>query len=268
MGISAVMVIALALGAGPLVLDNGAVRVEIAPETQCVRFAGFASGQNFVEPVLVAEDRETTPGGLQAHVIGPGSCPVGPANVVERDDRHVLLRGPKADNGLFAEQEITLLEKEDQVRFKVRLKAEKPVLGPFAWRVIMRARPDSTFRVRREGGVKMRAIAGARELRPYVVPSVRYWLMPVPPTERAKDILLGAFTPVMQTERESGFWTRRIMLMPDSAGLVPQESTFLCLLDSASHSYGAALQSPWQNVSPTEPLVYTEEWTFERRGPK
>ncbi len=140
-------------------------------------------------------------------------------------------------------------------------------MGPCAWRVIMRARPDSTFRVPRDGGVEMRSLAGTGTLRPYVVQSVRYWLMPVPPTGRATEVLLGAFTPAVQTEREAGLWTRRVMLMPRSAERVPQQSTFLCLLDTPTHSYGAALQSPWQKVAPGEPLVFTEEWTFDRRGP-
>ena len=271
----AILSLLLCALSAPIVLDNGAVRVEVEPRVFSVRFVGVPGRRNFLDPLPLTDEALAgsawlDPGGLHTDVIpypGPDAAlRRGPAEVIEQSGSSVVMLGPVSEAlKVRLSKEVRLVGREPLVLFTVSLVAASGEPARYAIRNTARVPLKTTLRVRRADG-SISALAGAASIFPCVVKSNRYWLIPVPPTARTKQAILGAFVPEVTHQNDSGLWVRRIVPPPSSPDDVPDGSTFMCVLDDATRSYGAALQGPTTDVTPGSRLTFTEEWTLRRRG--
>jgi hypothetical protein len=258
----------------PITLDNGAIRVVADPELFAVTYVACSGGKNFVEPLPVnPQDRAgadwVDPGGLQTDVIPylarDAAIRRGPAKVIEQRADYVALLGPPSEStGMRIKKEVQLVGREPTARFRVSAMRVSGEATEAAIRNTVRLPRGSTVRLMREDG-EIHVLAGADSIAPAVVKSRTFWLIPVPPTAPMDGVILGAFVPRLMVVNESGTWTRRLVNMPGDADDVPNASTFLCVLDDASGTYGAALQGSAEKTA-MEVLVLEEEWTVEQRG--
>jgi hypothetical protein len=259
----------------PITLDNGAIRVVVDPDLFSVNFVGCSGGKNFVEPLPVSpEVRARTgwvdPGGLQTDVIpytaSDAAIRRGPAKVIEQRADYVAMLGPPSEStGMRIKKEVQLVGREPTARFRVSAMRVTGEVTETTIRNTVRLPRGSTVRLMREDG-EIHVLAGADSVAPAVVKSRTYWLIPVPPTASMNGVILGAFVPRLMVVNASGTWTRRLVNMPGTADDVPNGSTFLCVLDDASGTYGAALQGSAEKTAKEDLLVLEEEWTVERRG--
>lgn len=263
------------LAVEPVVLDNGSIRVEFDPQVFSVRFVGLPGGSNYLEPLFVShEDKKgpgwVDPGGLVTDLIPlqghDASLRRGPGEIVEQRKDYVAALGPlSGETGLRVKKEIALDPIEAKARFTVTVTVAGPKPAAFSIRNTARVARGSTLRVEKADGT-IRALAGTTNIFPAVVNSNLFWLVPVPPTAPMKNVVLGAFVPRIVHVGNQGIWRRRIVSAPEQAKLAPNESTFLCLLDDTTRSYGAALQGAVAPIEPCCPLVFEEEWTISKRG--
>ncbi len=259
--------------AEPVVLDNGAIRVEVLPELFSVVFVGFPGGHNFVEPVhlessIVKGTEWADPGGIVTDLIPyPGrdvAIRRGPAKIVEREEQRLVMEGPVSNAlGVRLRKEIRLVDDVAQAFYKVYAIFEKDASKPWALRNTVRVPRQSTLRIHKKEA-EIRLLSGTESLAPAVVKSMRYWQIPIPPTSTLGTTILGAFAPKMEQVMEEGVWTRYIALMPEDAKTTPHEVTFLCLLDDVTQSYGSALQGEEQKMKAGETLLFCEEWHLRK----
>lgn len=268
-------VLMLIAGADPVVLDNGAVRVEVDPAVFSVSYVGFPGGENFVEPLAVDDAlRNGTdwvdPGGLQTDVLPytarDAASRRGPAEVVEQRPDYVALLGPPSEQtGMRIKKEVQLVGREAKVRFRVTAMRVAGDVNETAIRNTVRMRQGTTVRLLRDEG-EVRALAGAKAIAPAVVKSKKYWLIPIPPTSPMDGVVLGAFVPSLIVVNDSGSWSRRLITMPPGAAKAPHECTMLCIIDDRSGSYAVALQGGMESVDNGTYQILEEEWTVESRG--
>lgn len=263
-----------ALFLAPVLLDNGHIRIEVSPEDFQVLFVGIPNGINFLDVVSVETDN---PGEHTVHQEAfcsdvlpyKGLDPVlryGPAVVKELSREHIVTESPFSSMyGVRLRKEIRLYPAQPKASIRVTVLSESDVPMDMAVRNTARLPQDTTIRIEKKGDT-MKVLAGADTLAPWVVNSVRYWLVPIPPTSRADEVILGAFTEEVELENETGVWVRRILDMPREADTLPQQNSFLCLLDEKTHTYAGVLQSPWFPCSKTAPLDFREVWTIKKRG--
>jgi hypothetical protein len=259
----------------PIILDNGAIRVEVDPALFSVTYVGLPGGRNFLETVPVDRAERTgeewlDPGGVVTDLVPydahDAAIRRGPAEVVSHDSRSVILLGPEsAALAMRLKKEIRLDRSEPLAVFKVTVLSTAAEARPFSVRNTVRIPGRGTLRIDREDGA-LRPLAGLSDTAPAVVKSNQYWLVPVPPTTELNNVILGAYVPKATLGNGDGYWTRRILLMPGSEADVPFGSTLLCLLDDSTRSYGMALQSALAPISASAPLVFAEEWRVKKRG--
>jgi hypothetical protein len=159
-------------------------------------------------------------------------------------------------------KEIRLEGRKGRAIYKVAALSAATESRAFSMRHTVRVPAHIQLRIPRESG-EIRVLSGEEPPQPQVVKSARFWLIPIPPTAHTANTVLGAFVPEVQLDGRDGVWKRRITNMPPDKADVPRESTFLCLLDDDTRSYGAALQTARREVNLASPLVFTEEWIFE-----
>lgn len=264
--------VAVLLQAGPIALDNGAIRVEVDPQVFSICFVGAPGGENFVEPIPVSpEEREgagwVDPGGLQTDVIPytakDAASRRGPAEIVERRSDYVALLGPPSERtGMRIKKEVQLVGSEPRARFRVsalRVTGDPVDVG---LRNTVRVPVGNTLRIIRDDG-ELRVLAGTDSAAPAVVKSRKYWLIPIPPTAPMNGVVLGAFIPRHVLANGSGTWTRTMVHMPEVPDGVPSGSTFLCILDDSTATYGAALQGAVSETTERGTVVLEEVWTIE-----
>lgn len=267
-------VAAIALGAAPLVLDNGVVRVDVDPSVFAIRFVGFSHGANFVAPLEIAD---TVPagdwvdaGGLSTDLIPyagkDAAIRRGPAEVLEHRPDYLSMLGPASEStGIRLKKEIQLDKAAARARFRVTAQCVAAESVRYAIRNTARLAPRCTVRVERTDG-DIRILAGADTIFPAVVKSRRFWLMPVPPTSELRGVVLGSVAPAASIATDAGAWLRRIVDPPTDTGTAPNDSLFLCVLDDTTQSYGAALQGGVAELKPGELMTLEEEWVFDKRG--
>ncbi|MBX7254952.1 MAG: hypothetical protein K1Y02_01230 [Candidatus Hydrogenedentes bacterium] len=266
-------------GAEPdlIVLDNGAIRVEFDPGVFAVRFVGVPGGENAIAPLPIPKESErehdwVDAGGLQTDLLPfTGLDPAirrGPGKVLEvRSDYFAVLGPVSSVSGMQVKKEVQLVGREGKARFRVTAFRAGPEPGPCAIRNTARLQAGSSVRLERKEG-EVRMLSGGAQLVPFVVRSLKYWLIPVPPTARAEKVVLGAFASGCATENKSGFWTRKLSDKPSKPEGVSNGCTFLCLLDDATKTYGVALQSETKTLATGASMSLEEEWKVERRGRK
>ena len=257
------------LAAGPVVLDNGGIRVEVDPRVFSVRFVGAPGGVNFVEPLHIDPARYSDAswldsGGLQTDLVPLQSQDAairrGPAEVAEQTPHSIVMLGPVSSTlNARLRKEVRLVDGEPRATFKVTILPTMQDFISCAIRNTVRVPKHTTLRIEKADGT-MRVLTGAKGIAPSVVKSMRYWLIPVPPTAPTHNVVLGAFVPKVAHHNQSGTWIRRIIEMPPDKAAAPNEATFVCLLDDTAHAYGASLQGAWGTST------LTEEWTLKVRG--
>lgn len=257
--------------ADPILITNGAVHVVIEPRVFAILDIRLSSGSNWLQPLAVSEEllnntEWADPGGLVTDILPFEKIAAlrrGPAKVLEQTDTSISLEGPRSEcHKLWITKTLRLASEAPAATFTVTLHSESATPVPLALRNTARPATRSTLRVDKQDGT-IRSLSGDASLGPAVVKSRRYWLIPVPPTADIKNSVLGAFVPAFGIERERRVWTRRLVTMPGSPVEAPDLATFVCVLDRATGSYGAALQGACTEVSKDHPLELTEEWTFE-----
>jgi len=260
----------------PLVLDNGAVQVVVEPELFAITSIRAGSGTDFVEalprsPDAVRSGAWMDPGGLVTDVlpVGEGDAALrrGPARVVEQRSNHLTLEGPVSrSTGLTLTKEITLAPPgEPTARFRVTVTSTLSATQRLYVRNAARVPIRSTLRMAKRDDT-IRPLAGTDSIYPAVVKSRDYWLVPVPPTATMKGVVLGALMPDLREERAYVTWVRRPVPTPGTAIDYDHGSNVVCLLDSKTRTFGAVLQSALADVDASTPLVFEEEWHFEKRG--
>lgn len=263
------------LCAGPIyTLDNGAIRIEVEPRLFATRFVGFPVGENFVEPIsvdaTVADGKDwADAGGVHSDLIPysgkDAAIRRGPAEVLEHRSDYIAMLGPPSEGtGMRLKKEIQLDGAAPRAHFRVTAQRVAAEPASYALRNTVRLAPKNTVRLERTDG-DIRVLAGSDSL-VGVIKSRRYWLIPIPPTRDLAGIVLGAGAPRMIVANDSGTWTRTLVEPPADKSRVPNECTFLCVLDSPSGSYGAALQGQAGALKTGEFVTLEEEWTFEKRG--
>lgn len=259
---------------GLLVLENAKIRLEIDPAVFSLRFLGFPGGQNFLETHYLSErersgDGWLDPGGLTTDLAPSeekdAALRRGPAEVIERDEFHVVLLGrPSPAMGVRLKKEFRLDGADAHVYFLVTALSERADGPQLALRNTARLPARSTVRVPKHDGALTALQDGVKA--PWAIVNSRdYWLVPVPPTSPVHDLVLGGFSPEAQVKNESGVWTRRIPVPPTDPGKVPNGATTLCVLDDTTRSYGLSLQGAKGTLCAATPVQLTEEWTFEKR---
>ncbi|MCC6796198.1 MAG: hypothetical protein IT366_13845 [Candidatus Hydrogenedentes bacterium] len=256
-------------------LENAALRIEVEPRLFAVRFVGFKGKENFVAPlpVIEAEAANATwvdAGGLQTDVLPfagkDAAVRRGPAEIVEQRDDYIAMLGPPSEvSGVRLKKEIQLDADAPRAHFRVTAQRVATEPGNCAIRNTIRLPEKNTVRLERTDG-DVRVLAGSDVPYTGVVKSRRYWLIPVPPTKDLRGVVLGADATQMIVANDSGTWTRKIVEPPADKTKVPNASSFLCLLDSRTNSYGAALQGATSEIKNGEFITFEEEWTFEKRG--
>jgi hypothetical protein len=264
-----------ACAANPIVLENGAVRVEVDPDLFSIQFIGLPGGRNFFEPVHISDVDHAgkdwlDPGGLVTDLVPleqrDAAIRRGPAEVVARDDHSVVLLGPESPAlHIRLKKELKLLGSEAKLRYIVTALGTSAETQKFALRNTARVPIPATLRVRRADAT-IRALSGAKAPGPAVVRSNVFWLIPVPPTQRFDKLVLGAESLEVGVQNNDGVLTRRIVSPNIDPKTAPYEATFVCILDDVTRSYGAALQSSVAEIDATTVLTLAEEWTIEKRG--
>ena len=262
--------------AGPVyTLDNGVIRIEVEARLFAVRFVGFADKPNFVSPIAVeaavAEGKEwADAGGLQTDLVPyaekDAAVRRGPAEVLEYRSDYIAMLGPPSElSGIRLKKEIQLDDDAPRAHFRVTAQCVGADPAKVALRNTVRLAAKSTVRLERTDG-DVRILAGGDAIAPAVVKSRRYWLIPIPPTRETRGVILGTFGPRMIVANDAGTWTRILIDPPKVKSEVPNESTFLCVLDSPTDSYGAALQGKLTELKPGEFMTIEEVWEFTKRG--
>ncbi|MFA6240380.1 MAG: hypothetical protein WC655_05605 [Candidatus Hydrogenedentales bacterium] len=258
-----------------IVLDNGAIRVEFDPEFFVVRFVGVPGGENAVAPLpvksgVIGEREWVDAGGLQTDLLPfTGEDPAirrGPGKVLDvRSDYFAVLGPPSSVSGMQLRKEVQLVGREGKARYRVTALRVGPDAASCTIRNTARLAGTSTVRLDRKEG-EVRVLAGDGPLAPFVVRSLKYWLIPIPPTAPAEKVVLGSFVSGCTVENRSGSWVRKMHNKPAKEEDVPKGCTFLCVLDDATKTYGAALQGPTETLETGESMSLEEEWKVERRG--
>lgn len=259
----------------PIVLDNGRIRVEVEPRLFSVRFVGFPGGINFLDVRDIPEgDLESSDWvemkGLYADLIPyEASDPAirrGPATVLEQTADHVVMIGPQAGQApVRIRKAVRLYPGQAKASYSVEIENAGSEAVRYTVRNSAHVPQGDTLRSDKTDD-RIRPLAGTASLAPAVVNSMRWWLIPVPPTSELKGVVLGAFVPKVTQENKDGTWTRRIVTNPSKPADVPEGCTFICLLDDPSRNYVSALQGGRTVAPPGGSAKFTEVWSLEKRG--
>ncbi len=255
-----------------VVLDNGVIRVEVEPRLFHLCFVGFSGGVNFLDPMVL--DRETIegkgwadPGGLITDVWPAKerdpALRRGPATIESQTRLALVLLGPVSETlGVRMKKELRLDPAAPKATCTLSLLSNSQTPRQLGLRSMARLPLRSTVRL--PHGVELRPLTGAAWDALPAALQEECWTIPVPPTHRVSKTLLGADSDACTVENRSGAWTRTRRDRAPGGSESDGNPPFLCVLDDDTRSYGAALQCAPRNVSLGEPLVFAEEWTFER----
>lgn len=270
---------ALCLGQPDLiVLDNGYVRVEIDPSLFVVRYVGPPGGPNFVTPLFVdkalrSEKKWVDAGGLYSDLLHDdhreAALRGGPATVIERRDDYVALLGPVTAAGVRLKKEIRLARTGARAWYKVTALAVSETPSQVAIRNTVRVPLGTTLRTVAEDDTlgAIAGLAGLAALEPVLAAPKPFWRISVPPKAPLDGVVLGAMITEIAHDVPWGTWFRRVAGPLDEEGDFLQDASFLCLLDDGAQRFCSVLQGPLQRLAPSSPVVFEEEWRFEKRRP-
>jgi len=258
-----------------IVLDNGAIRIEIDPVVFSVRFIGFPGGANFIEPSYLTEPARAgagwlDPGGLTTDLVPlevqDAALRRGPAEVLSQESTRVVLLGAESEAlGLRLKKEVRIDASAAHAYFIVTALSSRAEGVSLGIRNTVRVPLRSTVRVPRKD-TTFAPLPDMPKAPWALVKSVDYWLVPIPPTARVDKMVLGGMSPALDVQNDAGVWSRRLTLPPTDVVRVLNGTNALVVLDDASRSYGASLQGEQGTLGGATPLQLTEEWTLTRRG--
>lgn len=257
----------LAAAADPLVLTNGLVEVSISPEVFTVVGMRATGGKEWLTTRTAetgTEDAWVDPGGITTDVLPfVEDAPVrrGPALVTDQSALSLTMEGPMSDKlGLWLRKEVRLAPDSPEVSFTVTALSVKEEPQPVALRNTARLGPPRlSLRIMKSLG-SVHPLSGQEKPGVTVVNSMKYWMIPIPPTGKVKQMVLGGFFPEFTLRRGREEWTRRLVSMPADAKQVEQECNFLCVLDTDTASYGVAFQGETGKLSKDAPVSLVETW--------
>lgn len=193
-------------GGDAIVLDNGAMRVEVDTLVFSIRFVGFPGGANFVEPQFLADAARDgsawlDPGGLTTDLVPmeahDAALRRGPAEVLVQEPTRVVLLGAESPElGLRLKKEIRLDPSEARAYYIVTALSSRADGPMVAIRNTARLPLRTTVRIPRKGTTF--APNPATEKSPWaLVKSVDFWLVPIPPTSKVEALVLGGMSPAL-----------------------------------------------------------------------
>jgi hypothetical protein len=265
----------LALAEPTVILDNGAIRVEIDPQVFAVCYVGIPGEANFLSPLPVdAAARDPAAwvdaGGLQTDLLPltrqDAAVRRGPAKVIEQRKDYVALLGPpSAISGMQVKKEVQLLGTSPRARFRVSVLRVGAGEDAVSIRNTARVGPGVTLRLDRSEGAP-RMLAGSETLEPYFVKSRKYWIIPVPSTSPARGVIAGALVSTVSVVNRSSVWRRHLAAAPRPGDVLPKDCSVLCLLDDPTQTYGVAMQGPTASVRSGAITALEEDWEVEARA--
>ncbi len=269
MVLSAVMFMALwGAPSDAVVLDNGAMRIEIDPGRFNVRFVGAPGGDNFLDPVFRAvrapADAGPPPsGGLITQILPfPDDAVLanGPAEVLDQGPGYVVLLGPVSPgNGLRVRKEIRLADTEPRAVFTVTVLSEKA--GPTAIVIRNEARVPI--------GSVLRAATGRGPLQVIEAPGPldlqvnNLVSIAVPLADMPYRVVLGALTEALFHVRGRVTWSRQMADIHAPGNVFPDQRNAVLELDRPANNYLAAMNGASGRVTSASPVVFREIWVIE-----
>ena len=245
-----------------------------------MRFVGFSGGANFldalpIDPQASLSGEWLDPGGLVTDVLPlDTSAPCirrGPGQIIEQSKDSLVLLGPEV-HGTRYPSEKRVLPKAKRARGAV-CGHDNTAMHKNPARSALRKHLAAFPFTLRCGSIaktaKLSLLPGLEFLAPLVTRSPEYyWMIAIPPSVTARSVLLGSGTVHAVIENRDGLWTRTIAAPPPANSPSARDMPWLCLLDDETRSYGVALQTSAAQVTLGAPLVFAEEWAFEKSGAK
>jgi hypothetical protein len=261
-----------------LALDNGAIRIEVDPQTYSVRFLGHPGGANFIDPVHLTERQRNgkglvVPGGVMTDVLpvseGEAMLRRGPATVIEHTSDYLLLLGPESPStGLRVKKEYLLDQNSAGLEYRLSvlssLKEQRAVTiratAQLPWGGVLKLpKTESGDLVLIRGSYPGISALLSRQDSLYSVS-----LEEEPGRENAV-LRLKDFLGVIESARKYGTWTRSATV--SSAGEEdPSLPVAMALIDDYSRTCQVALEVSQAGVNVGAPLVYVERWALTMPG--
>lgn len=273
-----IILVAGAAPAGPVVLENQHLRVEIEPRTHSLRFFGRPGGWNFLEPVhLTTTDLNANgwiePGGLFTDILplerANADLRRGPAEVVEHRPDFLLLLGPEqAATGWRFKKEFLLTRDKAELVFKLTVMSNRKEEREVRVRTTAQLGWAGTVYLPREAG-RLALLRGTWPgVEDLLTSEDSYYVLPLTTSVARRRAVLSSPAATQIVQSPAGVWTRRIEVRSAVAG---EESALhtrsLALLDDPSHTYQVALEAGQRGVNVGAPMIVQEFWTLEEPAP-
>lgn len=265
----------LFLSAGPVIVQNDTIRVEVDPQLFCIRFVGYVGDRNWVEPRFVPEaERDASvwadAGGLYTEIVPEGerdpALRRGPASIVSSDEHGVVLLGPEsASSHLQVKKEIRVADIGGRAMYIVTVLSSSNESRKVSVRNSVCLPQGGTLSLSCGDG-PLKPLSKSVNVFEIASKSMEHWLIPVPCSGQVAGVTLGSVATQVTFQTAQGTWSRSLSDATAPKERFPEESSFRCFLDDASRSYVSSLQGLLREVNAGSPVVLTEEWNFSRRG--
>lgn len=266
---------ALILQGAPIILDNGAIRVEIDPTVFAVRFIGVPGGENFlvpryVQPAVQRNGSLADAGGLGAD-LQPMDAPDpaivrGPAEVVEVSDRFVALLGAPSDGmGIRIKKEIRLHERAPEAWYTVTAMSSSQVPVRFSLRSYADIAQDLTL-ILPKGEKEPRVLTGLGPISEIVAGDGPAWRISIPPPRNFDETAVAFDLVEFTVEGDRGRWVRRMLASSERKSAGSESWPFVFVSTHRQQRCQAIFQTPVLDLDAATPIAIREHWTVE--GPK
>lgn len=257
----------------PVILENGAVRLEFDLQTYSVRYLGRPGGTNFVDTLYLTERQRSTPGlvtpgGIMTDVLPVDpQCDVlrrGPAIVVEQRPDYILLLGPECTSSqLRVKKEYFLHRDTSDVTFRLSVLSTRKEEQTVSIRVTAQVPWVGALNFDAPEGERPRLLRGAYPGYPRVLESTdgRYTI-PLGRRRAREQVVLEVAGDDMEIVTPGGTWIRRATML--SAGADDRTTIRrTILIDDGSQVCQIALEGRQTGVNVGVPLVFSEMWTLQ-----
>ena len=266
---------ALFLQGAPIILDNGAIRVEVDPTVFAVRFIGVPGGENFLVPRYVQRNVQRNgsladAGGLRAD-LRPMDTPDpailrGPAEIVEVTDRFVALLGAPSDAaGIRIKKEIRLHERAPEAWYTVTAMSSSQVPVRLSLRSYADIAQDLAL-ILPKGEKEPKMLTGRHPISEIVAGDGPVWRISVPPPRNFDETTLAFDLVEYTVEGDRGRWVRRMLASSERKSAESESWPFLFVSTHRQQRYQAIFQTPVLDLNVATPITIREHWIVE--GPK
>jgi len=258
---------------GGVVLDNGAIRVELDPVTYSVRFLGRPGGPNFVDPLYMTPWQRrpgalVMPGGIMSDVLPVREDRAflrrGPAAVLEQRRDYVLLMGPACgETQLQVKSEYLLDRNAPELTYRLSVLSSRRAGQTVAIRVTAQVPWAGALAFPAHGDGVPGLIRGAFPGYPGALAAEDgKHRLPLGVQRGREQAVLRAPVAQLEVTRPSGTWARGAALI--SAGEGEETNVeLLVLLDDQSQTCQIALEARQTGVNVGVPMVFVETWRLE-----